>query len=278
MTEQVINMNEQVVNKSEDNKDWGTYTLERVVNHVSSDLEVIMKDLSNVDRVLKYSNAVGEDTLQKSIDKLNELYILFNGIREISNRKMESLKEHNEKYKRIIKSLNELNKKINTEKEELKKENTELRNRNTALEISRAVEENKSLIELKAENDKLRYKLGLYKDQAFAVLGEANVNVRKYDELMSKYYKAVTLGNYLVSNEGKLSRPKGQTASAYRKDVNDNLLKIDYEGGKSVNELAKVYNMTPNGIRRRLARMGVYKGKAYKKCADKYNDLDNKED
>lgn len=92
--------------------------------------------------------------------------------------------------------------------------------------------------------------------------GQLSADIQDIINLVKSNIKPIIRSEYLRSeyNKGREIR-NGESAPRFRKDVKTDDIIRDYLNKVPIKEIAKKYNMSANGIRTRLKKAGVWRGR-----------------
>lgn len=192
----------------------------------------------------KREEAIETGMIQTVEDMLiNDIRRLTRGFKEYSSRRYLELNEDREligNLKEQIRNLETRNKELESKEKELEDTRKELEEKNSQIEnLGRQLRE--ALEREKAE-----------KSNSDKVLSEMCDRMNTFMELVESSAKTMAV----------VKRAKDKNIkTALRTDVSNETLINLYKEYDSLVKVAKVVNMTPNGVRARLENLGVYKSK-----------------
>ena len=206
----------------------------------------------------KREEAIETGMIQTVEDMLiNDIRGLTRGFKEYSSRRYLELNEDREligNLKEQIRNLETRNKELESKEKELEDTRKELESNEKELEDTRK--------ELEEKNSQIE-NLGRQLREA---LEREKAEKSNSDKVLSEMYDRMTTFMELVESSAKtmavVKRAKDKNIkTALRTDVsNETLINLYKEHDNLVN-VAKIVNMTPNGVRARLENLGVYKSK-----------------
>ena len=203
----------------------------------------------------KREEAIETGMIQTVEDMLiNDIRSLTRGFKEYSSRRYLELNEDRELIGNLKEQIRELeirNKELESQKKALEDTRKELEEKNSQKE--KELEEKNSQIE----------NLGRQLREA---LEREKAEKSNSDKVLSEMYNRMNTVMELVESSAKtmavVKRAKDKNIkTALRTDVSDETLINLYKEHDSLVNIAKIVNMTPNGVRARLINLGVYKGK-----------------
>lgn len=228
-----------------------------------SDIElfsIIKESLEEVEIKIKEFYSKREEAIETGMIQtvedmlINDIRSLTRGFKEYSSRRYLELNEDREligNLKEQIRELETRNKELESKEKELEDTRKELEEKNSQKE--KELEEKNSQIE----------NLGRQLREA---LEREKAEKSNSDKVLSEMYDRMNTFMELVESSAKtmavVKRAKDKNIKpALRTDVSNETLINLYKEYDSLVKVAKVVNMTPNGVRARLENLGVYKSK-----------------
>ena len=214
----------------------------------------------------KREEAIETGMIQTVEDMLiNDIRGLTRSFREYSSRRYLELNEDREligNLKEQIRNLETRNKELESKEKELEDTRKELEEKNSQKE--KELEEKNSQIE----------NLGRQLREA---LEREKAEKSNSDKVLSEMYDRMNTFMELVESSAKtmavVKRAKDKNIkTALRTDVSNETLISLYKEHKSLVNVAKIVNMTPNGVKARLINLGVYKSKRKDYGISKYRE------
>ena len=214
---------------------------------------------------------------------INDIRGLTRSFREYSSRRYLELNEDREligNLKEQIRNLETRNKELESKEKELEDTRKELEEKNSQKEkeledTRKELEEKNSQKEKELEEKNSQIEnLGRQLREA---LEREKAEKSNSDKVLSEMYDRMNTFMELVESSAKtmavVKRAKDKNIkTALRTDVSNETLISLYKEHKSLVNVAKIVNMTPNGVKARLINLGVYQSKRKDYGISKYRE------